>query len=149
MRSNLTVHVPQNQNVSYSLFAKGLSIRTPQYSEDESELIFTFQGGTAVVLFYFFEGMKRAYIVTGWESKKDGEKCNLPGVDEDLCILYTAFKSKINLLDHFIKYFSKEDEYALFRLPLLFWYRFSTLLQCKKGKLSYITNAVNRFSKVS
>lgn len=56
MRSNLTVHVPQNQNVSYSLFAKGLSIRTPQYSEDESELIFTFQGGTAVVLFYFFGG---------------------------------------------------------------------------------------------
>lgn len=148
MKSNLTVHVPQNQNTSYSLYARGLPIQKPVYSEDESELIFTYKGGSAVVLFYFFEGFKRAYIVSGWESEKDGEKCNLPGVEEDLCILYTAFASKVNLLDRFIKQFSKEDEYALFRLPLLFWYRFSTLLQCKKGKLSYITNVVNRFSQV-
>ncbi|MCQ2242529.1 hypothetical protein [Treponema sp.] len=146
MRSNLTVHVPQNQNTSYSLFAKGLLIDIPKHSDDDSELILKFQGGKAVVLFYYFEGFKRAYIVTGWESEKDGEKCSLPGVDGDLCILYTAFASKVRLLDYFIKYFSKEDEYALFRLPLLFWYRFSTLIQCKKGKLSYIANVVNRFS---
>lgn len=146
MRNNLTVHVPQNQNISYSLFAKGLLIEAPKYSEDETELIFRFQRGTAVVLFYYFAGTRRAYVVTGWDSEKDGKKCNLPGVDEDLCILYTAFASKIHLLDYFIKYFSKEDEYALFRLPLLFWYRFTTLIQCKKGKLSYIANVVNRFS---
>lgn len=148
MRSNLTVRVPQNQNTSYSLFVKGLVIEKPKCLEDDSEVIFTFKGGTAVVLFYYFEGFNRAYIVTGWESEKDGEKCNLPGVDEDLCILYTAFASKIRVLERFIKQFSKEDEYALFRLPLLFWYRFSTLLQCKRGKLSYITNLVNRFSNM-
>ena len=147
MRSNVTVHVPQNEEFSYSLFARGLAVEAPFYNKDESELIFTFKGTSAVVLFYYFCGFKRAYVVTAWKSEKDGEKCFLPGVEEPLCILYTASGSKIRILERFISHYSKEDEYKLFRLPLLFWYRFTTMIQCRMGKVSYIANLVNRFSE--
>ena len=148
MRSNITVHVPQNEEISYSLYARGFLTEKPEISADGKEAELKFLGGTAVVLFYYFQGFKRAYVVTAWNNEKDGDKIRLPGVDQDLCVIYTAFAGKIRMLERFIIHFSKDDEYALFRLPLLFWYRFSTLIQCKKGKLSYMQNLVNHFSEV-
>lgn len=148
MRSNITVRVPQNEDFSYSLYARGLMTGVPVYNEDESELIFNFNGTSAVVLFYYFADFKRAYVVTSWESEKDGEKVQLPGVDQPLCVICTFLGSKIRILDRFIKHFSKDDEYLLFRFPVLFWYRFTTMIQCRMGKISNVTNLVNRFSGV-
>lgn len=51
---------------------------------------FKYAGGSVLALFYTFERFRRAYIVTGWESEKDGEAVALPGIDERLCLIFTA-----------------------------------------------------------
>ena len=71
MRYNITVHVPQTLEVSYTLFAKGYNIEIPQLSEDETEFTFKFLGGTVFVLFYNFGRFKKAYVVTGWQDERD------------------------------------------------------------------------------
>lgn len=52
MRPSLTVHIPQNKDVSYSLYAAGQKAEKSYLTKSESEYIFKFSGGTAVVLFY-------------------------------------------------------------------------------------------------
>ena len=147
MRQNLTFHVPQNNNVSYSLFTRGLKIAAPTFDEKENEWIFTFLGGSTVVLFYYFENFSRVYVVTAWESEKDGEKYKLPGVEQDLCVLYTGLGHKISGLERILKHLTKNDEYAPFRLPLLFWYRLGTLIQCRKSRFSYVDNLYHKFAE--
>lgn len=147
MRSNLTVHVPKNNSVSYSLYAMGMKISVPHTSDDESEWIFRFAGGSAVVLIYSFERYRRAYIVTAWESGKDGEKSSLPGVDEDVCILGILEGRKIGRMERLVRHLSREDEYAPFRFPLLFWYRFSVMLKNRKDYCSDVDNLARIFIK--
>lgn len=140
MRYNITVHVPQTTNVSYTLFAKGFNIEIPQLSQDESEYIFKFLGGTVAVLFYNFGKFKKAYVVTGWQDERDGEPVTLPGVDGDLCILFSVRGKKYLILDKIIKYLSENDEYEIFQMPLNFWYKLGTLIELHKTRKSYIKN---------
>ena len=84
MRQSLTVHIPQNESLSYTLYATGLKTEPPRLTEDKSEYIFTFAAGTPVILFYNFENIKRAFIVTFWQDERDGEAIQLPGVDGNL-----------------------------------------------------------------
>lgn len=49
---SFTVHIPQNKDVSYSLYAAGQKAEKSYLTKNESEYIFKFFGGTAVVLFY-------------------------------------------------------------------------------------------------
>lgn len=140
MRYNITVHVPQTLDVSYTLFVKGLNIEIPQLSEDETEYRFKFLGGTVAVLFYNFGKFKKAYVVTGWQDERDGEPINLPGVDGDLCVLFSVRGKKYLVLDKIIKYLTKDDENEVFQYPLSFWYKLGALIENRKTRKVYINN---------
>ena len=134
VRHSLTVHISQNQDVSYSLYAVGSKIEIPHLVNDESEYVFKFTGGTPVVLFYSFQDIKRAFVVTAWQDGYDGEPVTLPGVDGKLCLI-AAFKGyRIRILDALLKQLTAQNEHFIFTQPLLFWYRLSSVIQYAKTK---------------
>lgn len=138
MRQCLTVHIPQNQDVSYSLYAVGSKIAVPAFSDDQSEYIFKFTDGTPVVLFYTFQNLKRAFVVTAWRDERDGEPITLPGVDGKLCLIVSFKGYRICLLDELLKQLSAQDEHYIFTQPLLFWYRLAAVIQYAKTKQTAI-----------
>lgn len=138
MRQSLTVHMTQNQDVSYSLYAVGSKIAVPTLSNDQSEYIFKFSGGTPVVLFYTFQNIKRAFVVTAWQDERDGEPVTLPGVDGKLCLIATFKGYRIRLLDALLKQMTAQNEHFIFTQPLLFWYRLSSVIQYAKTKQTAI-----------
>ena len=138
MRQSLTVHIPQNQDVSYSLYAAGSKIVVPALSDDKSEYIFKFTGGTPVVLFYTFQNIKRAFVVTPWRDERDGESVMLPGVDGKLCLIASFKGYRICLLDELLKQLTAQNEHYIFTQSLLFWYRLASVIQYAKTKQTTI-----------
>lgn len=138
MRQSLTVHIPQNQDVSYSLYALGSKIAVPVLSDNRGEYIFKFTGGTPVVLFYTFQNIKRAFVVTAWQDERDGEPVTLPGVDEKLCLIASFKGYRIRLLEELLKQMRVKDEHYIFTQPLLFWYRLVSVIQYAKTKQTAI-----------
>ena len=138
MRQSLTVHIPQNQDVSYSLYAVGSKIAVPTLSDDQSEYIFKFTVGTPVVLFYTFQNIKRAFVVTAWQDERDGEPVTLPGVDGKLCLIASFKGYRIHLIDELLKQLTAKYEHYIFTQPLLFWYRLATVIQYAKIKQAAI-----------
>ncbi|MBQ4377658.1 MAG: hypothetical protein II821_00460 [Treponema sp.] len=138
MRQSLTVHIPQNQDVSYSLYAAGSKIAVPVLSDNQGEYIFKFTGGTPVVLFYTFQNIKRAFVVTAWQDERDGEPVTLPGVDGKLCLIARFKGYRIRLLDELLKQLIDQDEHYIFTQPLLFWYRLAAVIQYAKTKQTAI-----------
>ena len=138
MRQSLTVHIPQNQDVSYSLYALGSKITVPVLSDNQGEYIFKFAGGTPLVLFYTFQSIKRAFVVTAWQDEQDGELVTLPGVDGNLCLIASFKGYRIRLLDELLKQLIAQDEHYIFTQPLLFWYRLAAVIQYAKTKQTAI-----------
>jgi len=138
MRQCLTVHIPQNQDVSYSLYALGLKIAVPVLSNNQGEYIFKFTGGTPVVLFYTFQNIKWAFVVTAWQDERDGEPVTLPGVDGKLCLIASFKGNRIRFLDELLKQLIAQDEHYIFTQPLLFWYRLATVIQYARTKQTSI-----------
>lgn len=130
MRGNLYVKIPNKKELSYTLFAQGVKIDIPKEAENSDFFTFKFLGGTAVALFYTFAEFRRAYIVTGWESSKDGEKIFLPGINAPLCLIFKAKGRKIDDLKRFLHWATKNGEFSVFELPLDFWQKLSVLLDC-------------------
>lgn len=128
----------QNQDVSYSLYAVGSKIAVPTLSDDQGEYIFKFSGGTPVVLFYTFQNIKRAFVVTAWQDERDGEPVTLPGVDGKLCLIASFKGYRIRLLDEFLKQMIAQDEHYIFTQSLLFWYRLVSVIQYAKTKQTAI-----------
>ena len=145
--NNILVDVPQNAQVSYSLFAQGLKITVPLEINKGDFLRFEFLGGTAVALFYTFGEFRRAYIVTGWESDADGERLFLPGVHTPLCMLLKAKGRRIDDLKHALRHLTKEDEFLAFKMPLEFWMRLSSAIQCRKANKTCVMWMFNEFKK--
>ena len=138
MRQCLTVHIPQNQDVSYSLYAYGSKIAVPVLSDNQGEYIFKFTGGTPVVLFYTFQNIKRAFIVTSLQDERDGDPVTLPGVDGKLCLIASFKGYRIRLLDELLKQLIAQDEHYIFTQPILFWYRLASVIQYAKTKQTAI-----------
>ena len=138
MRQSLTVHIPQNQDVSYSLYAYGSKIAVPVLSDNQGEYIFKFTGGTPVVLFYTFQNIKRAFIVTSLQDERDGDPVTLPGVDGKLCLIASFKGYRISLLDELLKQLIAQDEHYIFTQPILFWYRLASVIQYAKTKQTAI-----------
>lgn len=130
-RYNVTVSVPYAKKMPYTLYAKGSSIDIPHFDENKDFCYFKYAGGTVVVLFYTFNDFRRAYIVTGWKDEKDGEAITLPGVDEKLCLIFTAKGKKVDHLKRILFILTDEqgDEHKAFSLPLIFWYKVAALIQ--------------------
>ncbi|MGN0729744.1 hypothetical protein [Treponema sp.] len=96
-------------------------------------------------MFYTFERIKRAYIVTGWQDAHDGEPVALPDVDGTLALVYMTKGSKFRLLDGIIKELTKDDEHFILTLPLLFWYKLSNIIQYKGGRKSAVQNLIESY----
>ena len=131
MRYNVTVTIPYMKKLSYTLFAKGSLIEIPHVDDNGEFVHFKFAGKTVFALFYTFKGFRRAYIVTCWQDKKDGEPITLPGINEKLCLIFTARGRKVDELKRVIYILTDEqdDEHKVVSLPLIFWYRLSSLIQ--------------------
>lgn len=142
MRHDLLVFVPQDENVSYSLYAYGAKKGFASYSADMKNLGYTFEGGTVVVLFYYFAGFQRAFVVTGWDSERDEDKAQLPGVEGDLLILYTAIGREVKTLLRLVKLFTLNGNTSAFTYPLIFWYRLCALIRCKKAQNSNVGHLI-------
>ncbi|MCQ2584469.1 MAG: hypothetical protein MJ185_02670 [Treponema sp.] len=132
--------MPQTNEISYTLFAKGFNIDIPKLSEDESELLFRFYGETTVLLFYNFGKFKKAYAVTGWQNERDGEPVFLPGVDEKLCVLFSVRGKRALILEKIIKYLTSNYNNEVFQLPLTFWYKMGVLIDSHRTRKVYIEN---------
>lgn len=145
MRQSLTVHIPQNQDVSYSLYALGSKIAVPVLSNNQGEYIFKFTGGTPVVLFYTFQNIKRAFVVTAWQDERDGEPVILPGVDGKLCLIASFKGYRIRLLEELLNQMRVKDEHYIFTQPLLFWYRLASVIQYAKTKQTAIEMLLEGF----
>lgn len=149
MRYNVKVDVPYLKKLPYTLYAKGLLIDIPQFDKDESFCHFKFLGDTVFVLFYTFNDFRRAYIVTSWQNEKDGEPIVLPGVDQKLCLIYTARGRKIDNLKRVIYILTEEqgDENKVFKLPLIFWYKLAAIIQHNGALRSDISILWEQFTK--
>jgi hypothetical protein len=147
MKQSLIVHVPQTENVSYTLYAVGIKVDKPVLSSDESEYIFTFLPGTPVVLFYCFGKMKKAFVVRGWESETDGEPILLPGVDEKLALVFSTNGNKVKKLDGIIKKLTKSDPNGIFLFPALFWYRLTSIIQFRNSKSTLVNGLYNLYAE--
>lgn len=149
MRYNVTVDVPYARKMPYTLYAKGFQIDIPHVDKGGDFVHFKFLGGTVFVLFYTFEGFRRAYIATCWESEKDGEAVNLPGVNEKLCLVFTARGRKIDHLKRCIFLLTQGDEYKVFELPLAFWYKLAALIQFSGAHKSDVMRLYEMFTKTA
>lgn len=147
MRYNITVDIPYGKKLPYTLYSKGFLIDIPHVDEDSGFVHFKYAGGSVIVLFYTFERFRRAYIATGWESDRDGEPVILPGIYERLCLIFTAKGHKVDHLKRCLWLLTMEDKDAVFRLPLLFWYRLAALIQFSGAKKSDVLYLYGQFSR--
>lgn len=148
MRKSVTVSVPYMKKLPYTLFAKGSLIDIPSFDKEENFCNFRFASNTVFVLFYTFDGFRRAYIVTSWQNEKDGEAIILPGVNEKLCLIFSARGRKIDELKRIIYVLTDEqgDEHKAFKLPLIFWYKVAALIQFNGAKRSDLAILWERFT---
>lgn len=135
MRYNVTVDIPYLKKLPYTLYSKGMLTDIPYFDKNEDFCHFKYLGGTVFVLFYTFEGFRRAYIVTCWQDEKDGEAITLPGVDQKLCLIFTARGRKVDNLRRVIYILTDQqgDDNKVFKLPLMFWYKLAALIQQTKA----------------
>ena len=149
MRHNLLVFVPQEDEqssiVSYSLYAYGVKKENPVYTADHKFLQMSFDANYVVVLFYYFSGFERAYVVTGWDPVKPMGKTKsvLPGVEGDLFILFTAVGREFRTLRRTVKFLTAYNEEGVFKLPLTFWYRLCALIQGRKAHKSNVMHLLH------
>lgn len=139
MRHDLLVFVPKedvNSSVSYSMYVYGVKKTAPDRSDDGTKLCFCIDGTKIAVLFYYFNGFERAYVVTGFASNSNEVKSNLPGVEGDLFILFTAVGREFKTLKRILTYLTKYNEESIFKMPQSFWFRLCALIQCRKSKRS-------------
>ncbi len=147
VRYNVTVDIPYEKKLPYTLFAKGYLIETPHIDSNKDFAHFKFLGGSIIILFYTFEQFRRAYIVTGRDEKKDKEYIILPGITEKLYLIFTARGRKVDHLKRCIYLLTREDEHAIFKFPLLFWYRLTGLIQFSGAKKSDVLHLYKQFAK--
>lgn len=147
MRYNVTVDVPYGKKLPYTLFAKGSLIEVPHVDKGGDFAHFKFGGGTVFTLFYTFENFRRAYIATCYEDEKDGEAVALPGVNEKLCLVFTARGRKVDHLKRCVHILTEKDEHKVFSLPLAFWYKLSSLIQFSGAHRSDVLRLYDMFTK--
>lgn len=94
----------------------------------------TYRSGTFFVLFYYFDNFRRAYIAT---TASDGDTVySLPGISAPVKIILCAKGRKVDYLKRCIYTLTKDDEYAVFRFPAIFWYKLAGIIQYKEAKKS-------------
>ena len=147
MRQDLLVFVPQEDgkspSVSYSMFAYGVKKEKPVLTGDGKFLRFNFDGNSVAVLFYYFAGFKRAYVVTGWDTDSGERRSVLPGVEGDLFVLYTAIGREFRTLRRLLSFLTKYSEEGVFKLPLSFWFRLCALIQGRKAEKSNVMHLLH------
>ena len=149
MRQKLLVFVPQEDGqpslVSYSLYAYGVKKEKPVYAADHRFLQLSFDANCVVVLFYYFSGFERAYVVTSLNQAKalGKEKSFLPGVEGELLVLFTAIGREFRTLRRTVKLLTAYSEEGVFKLPLSFWFRLCALIQGRKAHKSNIMHLLH------
>ena len=147
MRQDLLVFVPQEEeqtsSVSYSMYAYGVKKKVPIPTSDGMFLRLCFDGSCVAVLFYYFEGFERAFVVTGWDSEAGRTKIFLPGVEGSLFVLFTAVGREFRTLRRTIKFLTMYSEEGVFKLPLSFWFRLCALIQGRKAQKSNVIHLLH------
>lgn len=141
----MIVDIPYSKTLSYKLFSQGCTFGVP-HVDNNGFVNFTYPPKTVIVLFYTFKDFRRAYIVT--EDKNNiTELSSLPGVREPIKIIYIAKGRKVDHLKRCLFLLTQRDKYEIFKFPLIFWYKLSSLIQFSGAKNSDITILYNQFKK--
>lgn len=136
MTEQITVAVPYNKEIRYTLFAQGVHSAIPSIDYDGSYIRFSFLGRTVLVLFYTFHSFRRLFVVTRWSEKYNGSPVVLPGVDSKLLLLYEARGRRYDDFKKALYLLTKDDPYKCLCLPLAFWFKIFSLVDHYGGKKS-------------
>lgn len=125
------------------MYAYGVKKEKPVLNDDGKFLRFNFDGNCVAVLFYYFEGFERAYVVTGWNSDSGENRSVLPGVEGDLFVLFCAVGREFRTLRRLLKFLTSYSEEGVFKLPLSFWFRLCILIQGRKARKSNVMHLLH------
>lgn len=140
MDKHITVTVPYGKKIAYTLFVNGSPVDIPHIEKNGDYVSFKFKKKDIFVLFYTFVDFRRAYIVTGYNSKLK-TSISLPGINEKLSLLYVAKGRKIDHLKRAIYLLTQNDKYKIYYFPAIFWYKLAGLIQfcgAKKSDVLYL-----------
>lgn len=136
MIEQITVAVPYEKTVRYTLFAQGVQSALPLIDSDGSFIRFSFLGRSVLVLFYTFHSFRRVFVVTRWNEKYAGTPIVLPGVDSKLLLLYEARGRQYDDFKRVLYLLTKDDPYRCLCFPLPFWFKLFALIEHYGGKKS-------------
>ena len=147
MRYNVTVDIPYEKILPYTLYAQGY-ISDMKKDENEDFVHIKFLGGTVFILFYTFEKFRRAYVVTG-HNPGDLNSITLPGINSKLYMIYCAKGRKIDHLKRVLFLLTQDDEYLVYQLPLEFWFKLCFNIQFFSGYKSDVIQLFNQFKELT
>lgn len=142
---SVVVSVPYEKELTFTLYVKGAFLDIPKIDDSRDFLRFKIVPNTAFVLFYTFDGFRRAYIVTNYTNSNCGEPINLPCVDQKLTLILKAKGRKVDHLKRAMYLFSKKDEVKVFSFPLIFWYKLAGLIEHFGAKKSDLFTLYNQY----
>jgi len=121
----ITVSIPSRKK-GLSLFAHGGAAHVETL---EDATVFTFDDKSAVILFYSFPSVRRAYIIYGSDG---GCKRRLPLVSPTVPVLYTATGRRIDILKRMLFLLDDLTYGAYFTFAPVFYRELGMLLDQKK-----------------
>lgn len=125
------------------MYAYGVKKEKPVLTSGGKFLRFNFEGNCIAVLFYYFEGFERAYVVTGWDSNSGESRSVLPGVEGDLFVLFCAVGREFRTLRRLLKFLTTYSEEGVFKMPLSFWFRLCALIHGRKARKSNVMHLLH------
>jgi hypothetical protein len=123
----LGVHIPEHGAARYSLYAKGMVLGGTAVPGRGTFL--SFEG--VVRLFYSYPRHRRAYIVRPIVELKCHQGRRLPGVQNEVGVLYEARGRRIDILRKVYYHLEKINGPEVYRWDALFWQKIGCLLDCK------------------
>lgn len=140
MKSFITVDVPYEKELIYTLFSCGYQIKIP-YIDDNSEFIhFSYLRNSVFCLFYEFRNnprpIRRAYIVSTAITQNNKNIISLPGINEPLLSIFVAKGHEIDSLKRAIFLLTENDKYSIYKNSIYWWYKLIGLIEYSSVKKS-------------
>lgn len=145
MKSIITIDIPYQKKLPYTLYVNGYIDIDPLYEDDRSFVHFHLKEDTVFVLFYTFKSFRRAYIVAPFNDVQDVNPITLPGVNGKLKLIYKASGRRVDNLKRAIYLYLKRDSKLLYTFRVDFWYRLAGLVQYFGAKKSDLMTLYNKF----
>lgn len=146
MKETVTVTVPYNAEIAYKSFVYGVKTELPKISADGKFISFSCLTSKILIVFFYYIGFRRAYIVTGANENYKGKLIDLPGFDKPVKLIYTARGRVFYKLRSLLFSLTEENPYKVLCFPNIFWNKLTAMLQYKKYHQSDIDWLVEQYA---